>query len=245
MKATYLVLFIALFLLQLIFIPCFLKAEIPNPCKKSLFYKQVCSTIFLITAVAAMIISKNFSLFAKLMLVGFCFSWLGDFLLHVKRDKLFFVFGLTAFLIGHLFFTSAYSVAISKMFPGTPFMGLVQMLVFIIVTCLMLFSVLKLGANFKGAFLPCLFYIDVVTLMVIKAVSFGIQIVSDGSANTTAHTMVALSFGALMFLASDYTLSLLKFIKGIEQHGKLRKFNIYTYFFAQMFLATSILFIRG
>lgn len=245
MRTYHLAVFAILFILQFIFVPQFLKAEIPNPCKKSLFFKQTCSTIFLFSAVSAMIIAKNYSVFAILMLVGFCFSWLGDFLLHVRQDKLFFVLGLASFLVGHIFFTSAYCVAISRMFPGTPFLNLLQTIIYVILISALLFSVLKLGADFGSAFLPCFVYMNVVALMVVKAVSFSIQIVSNGLTAQNIYTAAALSIGAILFLASDYMLSMLNFIKGINIHGTLRKINIYTYFFAQMFLATSILFIRG
>lgn len=243
MKPVYFAVFVFLFILQFIFVPLFLKAEIPNPCRKSLILKQTCSTIFLVTAILAMIVANNFSLFANLMLVGFCFSWLGDFLLHVKQDDKFFIMGLASFLVGHLFFTSAYCVAVNKMFPETEFLGLPETIAMTVMTCILLFTVMKFGAEFGSAFLACLFYMDVVTLMVVKAVSFGIRIVTSGATTAPVYTMIALSLGAVLFLASDYTLSILTFVKGIEKHGKLRKFNIYTYFFAQMLLATSILFI--
>lgn len=245
MSTYHLAVFVILFILQFIFVPQFLKAEIPNPCKKSLFFKQVCSTIFLITAISAMIIAKNHSAFAILMLVGFCFSWLGDFLLHVRQDKLFFVLGLAAFLVGHIFFTSAYCVAISRMFPNTPFLNLPQTIIYVVLISALLFSVLRLGADFGSAFLPCFVYMNIVALMVVKAVSFAIQILSSGQTIQNIYTAVALSIGAILFLSSDYMLSILNFVKGVNTHGALRKANIYTYFFAQMFLATSILFIRG
>ena len=49
--------------------------------------------------------------------------------------------------------------------------------------------------------------------------------------------------GAFLFMLSDYTLSILNFKPDVEKHGALRQVNIWTYFYAQMFLGATIFFI--
>lgn len=245
MQIAYIVSFIVLFIAQAFTTPTFLKTEIPHPCKKSLFWKMVCSTIFFATAVIAIISTGNHSTFSTLMLVGFFCSWWGDFLLHVSSKPKFFVFGLIAFLLGHLFYISAYTVAMSRYFPEASFIGIPEMIVYIVFICGALVGMNDLKVEFGDAYLPCIAYMCVIVLMVVKAYSFGIRIIAHGATTQPVFTAVMLMLGALLFLLSDFTLSMLTFTKGIEKHGKLRNFNIWTYFFGQMCLALTILFIAA
>lgn len=244
MSTGYLIGFIVLFVLQAISTPTFLKAEIPNPCKKSLLWKMISSTIFIITGVVAMMCSGNHTMFATLMIVGLAFSWLGDFLLHVKAgDQLFFVFGLFAFLIAHVFYVTAYSTAFSKFFPGESFLGVPETIALIVFTTVAFFTQTLLKSEFGEALFPVLLYMDALGLMVIKAFSLGIRIIASSVIEHSVLVGILLMVGAAFFAISDYTLAILCFKKGVNKHDWLRYLNIYTYFFGQMFLALTILYI--
>lgn len=243
MNTIHYITFAALFILQAITTPIFLKAEIPEPSKKSLFWKMICSTLFIITAVFAMVFVKNYSLFAILMLIGFFFSWWGDFLLHVSGKPIFFIFGLISFLIGHIMYISAYTVAMQKIFPEASFIGIPEMIAYIIIICTALFSLNNLCVEFGDAYLPCLIYLCTIGVMVVKAFSFAIHIIINCATPSPIFTGIMLMAGAILFMLSDYSLAILTFTKGIKQHGKLRNFNIWTYFFGQMCLGITILFI--
>ena len=67
----YYIIFPCLLIVMAILIPFFLKAEIPNPCRKSLILKQTCSTVFLINALVAGLIG-DFTIYAALMFIGLC-----------------------------------------------------------------------------------------------------------------------------------------------------------------------------
>lgn len=205
---------------------------------------MVCSTIFIITAIVAMQCSGNDTNFTLMMIIGFCFSWAGDFFLHVKPgSEMFFSFGLTSFLIAHIFYVAAYSTATNVYFPGTPFMNLYEVIALIVVTSVGFASVMARRARPGKAFLPVMLYMDVLVTMVIKAVTFAIRIFTSGATAQPIMVGICLILGSVLFFISDYTLSILTFVKGVEKHGLRRKVNIYTYFFAQLFLALTILYI--
>lgn len=222
----------------------FLKRETPNPCLKSLIWKMVSSTVFLAAAIIAASAKSNTSFFSVMMIIGFCFSWLGDFLLHVKpHDKLFFVLGLFSFMCAHICYITAYTSAIQFYFPDAQFMSIPEMIVYILFISFALFTLSLQKVEFGESLLPCLLYMNVIATMLIKACSLSARIIISGATDNPIFTAVVLTFGAVLFVISDYTLSMLCFIKGIDRHGALRKVNIYTYFFSQMLLALTILYI--
>ena len=100
MSVPYIIGFVILFVLQAVSTCVFLKVEIPRPSKKSLILKLTCSTIFLANAVLAMFCAGNYSNYTFFILVGLCFSWAGDFLLHYKTTENFFIAGVLIFLCG-------------------------------------------------------------------------------------------------------------------------------------------------
>lgn len=245
MQLTQYITFAALFLIQAITTPTFLKVEIPEPSKKSLLWKMICSTIFVVVGALAMIFAENYSVFAILMMIGFFFSWWGDFLLHVSGKPIFFLFGLISFLVGHLMYISAYTVAMHKVFPDVSFIGVPEMIAYIAIVCFALFTLNNLKVEFGDAYLPCLIYLCTIGVMVIKAFSFSMHIMLESATDMPIFTGIMLMVGAILFMLSDYSLAILTFTKGVKKHGKLRNFNIWTYFFGQMCLGMTILFISA
>lgn len=227
-------------------IPFFLKAEQPKPCRKSLYLKQTCSTIFLINALAAGLVG-DFTRYAAFMFVGLCFSWLGDFLLHVRPGSGFFVAGLSSFLVGHVFYTIAYCKAFKVLFPYTPLVTAPELIIYIILVVAAILSAIFIVKIELGKLLiPCILYTATIAAMVVKAFSLAIMIMKSGSLiKAPILTGILLMLGAFLFMLSDYTLSVLTFKKDVKKHGALRQVNIWTYFYAQMFLGATIFFISA
>ena len=92
--------------------------------------------------------------------------------------------------------------------------------------------------------IPCILYTATIAAMVVKAFSLAIMIMKSGSlVESPIFTGIMLMLGAFLFMLSDYTLSILNFKPDVEKHGALRQVNIWTYFYAQMFLGATIFFI--
>lgn len=227
-------------------IPFFLKAEQPKPCRKSLYLKQTCSTIFLINALAAGLVG-DFTRYAAFMFVGLCFSWLGDFLLHVRPGSGFFVAGLSSFLVGHVFYSIAYCKAAKTLFPTVPLFTIIELVIYIaLIAAALLSSIFITKISFGKLLVPCILYTATISAMAVKGFHLAIMIMKSGSLiNAPILTGILLMLGAFLFMLSDYTLSVLTFKKDVKKHGALRQVNIWTYFYAQMFLGATIFFISA
>ena len=235
---------VAFFILTVIFIPFFLKAENPKPCKKSLLLKQICSTIFIANALVAGLIG-DFTRYAVFMFVGLCFSWLGDYLLHVRQNSGFFVAGLSSFLVGHIFYTAAYCKAFTNMFPTEPLITVPEIIMIVLLALGSVFSAIFLNKISLGKLLiPCCAYAATISVMAVKAFSLALNIIKVQSiVKVPVVTAVMLMTGATLFVVSDYTLSILTFKENVNKHGALRQVNIWTYFFAQLLLGATVFFI--
>ncbi len=76
----------------------------PGRHKNGTFRKMLCSTDFLLIALFAMLSQKTISAYSVIMIVGLCFSWLGDLLLDLGsiRSKQF-LYGVFSFAAAHVF----------------------------------------------------------------------------------------------------------------------------------------------
>ncbi len=238
------VIFVLLLIAMAIVIPFFLKAEQPKPCKKSLLLKQVCSTVFLANAFIAGLIG-DFTRYAVFIFIGLCFSWVGDFLLHVRPGTGFFVAGLSSFLVGHVFYTVAYCKAFRVLFPTKPLITAAEVIAYIaLIAAAMLSAIFIVKVELGKLFVPCALYTATIAAMGVKAFSLAITVMKGGSSVTASiFTGLLLMVGSSLFILSDYTLSILTFKPNVNKHGALRDVNIWTYFYAQMFLGTTIFFI--
>lgn len=238
------VIFVLLLIAMAIIIPFFLKAEQPKPYKKSLLLKQVCSTVFLANAFIAGLIG-DFTRYAVFIFIGLCFSWVGDFLLHVRPGTGFFVAGLSSFLVGHIFYTVAYCKAFRVLFPTKPLITAAEVIAYIaLIAAAMLSAIFIVKVELGKLFVPCALYTATIAAMGVKAFSLAITVMKGGSSVTASiFTGLLLMVGSSLFILSDYTLSILTFKPNVNKHGALRDVNIWTYFYAQMFLGTTIFFI--
>ena len=156
----------------------------------------------------------------KWIIFALLFSWLGDVLLmfHLE-DSLFFLLGLSSFLIAHIFYILFFHfVRIKEMVKGRWYLLLIVAIYYaVIITILSLY----LG-DMK---LPVRIYAVVISFMFLLAMHMVFI-----KKRTTGLWMMA---GALLFIISDSLLAINKFYQPFEMAGF---FVMSTYGLAQLFL---------
>lgn len=151
--------------------------------------------------------------YAMLTLSGLFFCMLGDGLLH------WFLIGLTAFLVGHLFYLSAFATRWT--FRPIRMSALLPIALYAAFMGWRLYHGLQDGGNL-GMLFPVLAYLVVISSMGFFAIM---------SASLPA------ACGALLFIVSDSILAWNKFIADVPYSGIL---IMATYYGAQFLIATSI-----
>ena len=153
---------------------------------------------------------NNFNSFAKLMLTGFFFAWIGDILLIFEpKNPLFFMLGLGAFLITHILYILAFTKngTVNSNIPQLkrkPYL-------------ILIFAMLGLGLytmffpNLEDLAIPVAIYTAVIIIMVLAAINRN-SITNKDSYNNCL-------MGALLFMLSDMTLALNKFFMQIDYAG--------------------------
>ena len=230
------------FVVQCFSTPLFLKLIWPTRSMKSLAAKMLSATMFLAVALLSVKISGNTSDFAKTMLLGIIFGWIGDFFLHSERQS-FFVVGFFSFMAGHIAYITAYVRALNT-FEGYNHFNFIEVsiLVALLITSVYVFKKYKFEFSMKILKLGVMAYSAILCVMLLKATSLGVNFaLSEGKYGILA--AVVLSLGALLFMLSDGTIGILMF-GGQKKNKPLKVFNIVTYFAGQMLLASSILFIN-
>lgn len=224
--------------------PWYLKALWPEKCRKSLILKMICSTMFVSIGVLSMFIAENFSSYAITMLVGLVLGWIGDYFLHAKPSDAYFITGFLSFLIGHFFYIVAYVKALPKLFSGYEMFNAPEIAVglVIIASALVSAKVLKVKFSPKLVKYAIAVYFVVITFMFTKASSLGYNYWQNGGERGII-CFIVLTFGSLFFVLSDATLGIINF-GGQKKNYPLKIFNILTYFWGQIMLASSILFIN-
>ncbi|MCM3784937.1 lysoplasmalogenase [Neobacillus mesonae] len=150
-----------------------------------------------------------------LLLAGLFFCMLGDGLLPV-----WFVIGLCAFLIGHLFYLTAFLNL--WRFSWIRFLSIVPIGIYAWFMGGKLTNAIATAADFKGLVIPVMAYVVVISLMLWSAVMTG---------NLWA------AIGSLLFVISDSILSWNMFVDSIPYAGVL---IMTTYYSAQFLIACSI-----
>lgn len=232
-------------LVEAICTPWYLKALWPQKCRKSLILKMICSTMFVSVGVLSMFIAGNFSAYAITMLVGLVFGWIGDYFLHAKPTDAYFITGFVSFLIGHIFYIVAYIKALPKLFQSYEMLNIPEIIVGLIVIAAALITTKVLKVNFspKVVKYAIAVYFVVITFMFVKASALGFNYWQSGEENGIICFLV-LTLGSLFFVLSDATLGIINF-GGQKKNYPLKIFNIITYFWGQIMLASSILFINA
>ncbi|MCX2453869.1 lysoplasmalogenase [Pedobacter sp. PLR] len=149
--------------------------------------------------------------FHKRLFAGLFFALLGDvFLMFVWQNPGFFMYGLVAFLIGHILYISAFYLDFRS---AQELDKKGARLAIILCATFSIGFYFYLRPHLGDMKLPVMVYTFVISLMMMMA-AFRNQRVNVLSFNL-------ILFGALFFLASDATLAYNKFVKGFDFAGVL------------------------
>lgn len=234
-------------IIEIIFVPKFLKAQRPGICVKSFCFKMICATMFVLIGFLCRYYSGNTSEFAKYMLTGLCLGWFGDFFLHIKiAQNLMSGIGFCFFSASHVFYIIAFSKAANQYFSEEIAITVIKVILIVLV---MFFSYLyiRLKKKMKLTLLtgPVIFgYGLLLVPMMVNAVTFSAEYIIAGYPNAILGG-ICLICGGISFFMSDISLAFLLFNEPDKGRIGLKNHNIGTYFFAQTLLALSMLFIGG
>ncbi len=156
--------------------PSYVGAAFPKKVSKSLRLKMTLSTLFITIAVASVVMMKNISTFAVLMLIGFAFAWLGDLLLGKGDATKLFLSGMSSFLLTHVFYITAMAFAAKHFFPDSSFFTPLGVAVGAVVTIFEILLCVVKKARFHKLFIPVAVYSSVLILMFAQSVSLGIRL---------------------------------------------------------------------
>ncbi len=229
----------ALIVLEIIFVPLYLKKMWPTKSWHSLGIKMVCATVYLLVAATAIVERGGTTPFSSLMLAGFIGSWLGDLMLHIpKPTKKFFVAGMVFFMIAHIFYCLGYihiqRTVLNSESVFTP--AEIVTAAVIVILCFTFCFIKKI--RFDTLFVPCLIYGMFVTAMMVKSATLSFGLFAGGGYAAPA---VLLITGGTCFFLSDLSLALISFDTRYKKF-KLKVFNSVTYFGAQICLALTLFF---
>ncbi len=238
------ILFALAVVLEFVFVPLFLKYSWPDKCKKSLMYKMICSTLFVLAGLLAMKITGNNTSYAKLIIWGLVFGWLGDLFLHLLTDKIWvFGIGLVSFLVGHIFYIAAFQKAIYVSYPQAHTVAWYEVLLVLALVGLIVFYAVKKKIDIKNIMaVPVLLYALTISCMLVKALRFYVGAWFYGGSDHLFALFVTVAVGAIFFVLSDGSLGMILY-GGESKNRPLKIFNIATYFAAQILLASSIFFV--
>ncbi len=232
----------ALVLVEIIFVPLYLKKMWPTKNWGSLGCKMVCATAYL--ALAAVITANvGVSKYSLMMLGGFAFSWLGDFTLHIpKPSKLYFSIGTAFFAAAHVFFCLAYIGAQKRLFPEIPVFYWWEIALTAALVAAYFTACLIRKVPFGILAVPMVPYAFFVTMMMLKSTGLAIRLLYSQGIEALLPAVLLL-LGGFMFIQSDGSLALIT-VDTRYKKFKLKVYNIITYFGAQVCLALTILFIK-
>lgn len=231
----------ALIVLEIIFVPLYLKKMWPTKNWHSLGYKMICASAYVALAAVITRATGTLSSYSLMMIIGFVASWFGDLMLHIpKPTKVFFGIGMGFFGAAHIFYCLAY-IGVQRTFsPEIKIISWQEILLSVVITATFLAICLIKKVSFGSMLVPCAVYGILVTMMMIKSSALGIRMLAGSVEGMTAPAALLL-IGGICFLLSDGSLALISFDTRYKKF-KLKVFNIVTYFGAQICLALSILY---
>lgn len=233
----WIILFVLVFIAVNVIDPFFVKEQMNGASVKSLSLKMAGATGYLITGLLAMKIGGNFSKFSWLLFTALVLCWIGDLFLHLWQSKIFPVIGFLGFLSGHFVFIAAFLTKIKGLNPERGFFSVPEVAAVTLFCVFFLVFSAKIGTNIKGVIaVPLLIYAAVITTMLCKASVMGITYALAGAQNGVFAAIIAI-LGALLFVASDFSIAILMFNKKYKKNYPLKMFNMTTYFFAVLLLS--------
>lgn len=222
-------------------------AQKDGACPKSLLLKMIGATGYMAVGILCIVITGDFSEFDKAMLLALIFSWFGDLFLHLWFHKICTVLGFLSFLTSHICFIRAYLIGTASLTVSIPekafyeFYSIPEIVAVVIFVALFIFCMIKSKMNLKGLMkLPIIIYGIVIMTMLCKASILGIEGLKAGISPLFTACAIA---GAILFVMSDFSISFLMFDKKNKKNFKLKLFNMYTYFAAEILLASLVFFI--
>ena len=204
--------------------------------------KMICSTLFLLGGIFAVIYSGSPNWYSRLIIIAFVFSWIGDLALAKNSTGWRFVTGLSAFLIAHICYIVSFYYAGKILFSETKFISLYEAVGLAVVFIILLRLKSKLQIKFGSLAAPVALYALAICTMLIKAVSTGMRALMLHSANAYAIFTLFL-LAAVLFVISDAVLVLILFKNKYSQLTE--GINIVTYYIAQMLFAGSIILVNS
>jgi len=226
-----------------IFTPKFLVAQKPGISAKSRTYKMICATMFVLVGLVSMKLGGNTTAFALYMFAGLVFAWIGDLMLHISDNMVYFAFGVVAFAGAHVMYLIANRNAWTYFFPGTPYISVYEIIAVAAILGVCIAALIIKKMEMKAFMIAGLgVYGTVLSTMFVKSLTLGVSYAKMSSGSLPA--AILLIIGAFFFLCSDATLALLLFDKKNKGNFPLKCFNIFTYFSGQLMLAATIIFIK-
>ncbi len=238
-------LFFMTIILEVVFVPIFLKYYWPEKCKESMIFKIISSTMFVLCGYFAIKLDGSTN-YDKMILWGLIFGWLGDVLLHaLTKNMIPFVLGVVAFLTGHVFYIIGIQQAIDSDFPGQKtfewyeFIAVIA-IVLLVVLCTNIKKLFKKNVPMAAGLV---FYGIFLALMLVKALRYVISVIAYGVDDNMVMIAVTVGVGAILFALSDISLGII--LSGEKVKRSMRIFNIVTYYAAQILIACSVFFVNS
>ncbi|MCQ2472438.1 MAG: lysoplasmalogenase [Clostridia bacterium] len=237
---------IALFcLLQIIFVPIFIKSGWPKTKKSTLLIKMICSTVFVGFAAFNIYISgADFGgTYQRFILIALALGWVGDVFLTAdpflegksKEFKLAVnIVGACAFLAGHIFFIIAFFKKTKEIGAA---LGITFFVPLAVVLVALVLAKMLLKVKLSKLAVPVAIYALMIDVMFSAAFNLGISVGSWQS-------VLTLGVGTLLFVASDFSLGIKYFDDKRFNTLTVRSVYITAYYIAQMLIAASLLVIK-
>ncbi len=178
-------------------------------------------------------VKNKYTIFHRIMMIGFFFSWIGDILLQFSNGNKelflspvsFFLLGLGGFLLTQIFYTIAFTIPKGE---NKIFRGRIYQLILVLAYGSLLMWLLynKLG-DYK---IPVIVYAVVIHIMLLSALNRFAKV------NGVSYMLVAI--GAILFVASDSMIAITRFL---EKFDFARILIMTTYVLAQYFIAMGAL----
>lgn len=232
-----------LVIVEIIFVPVYLKKMWPIKNWGSLGIKMICATAYVLLALNIAVNTGGFTGYSSLMMAGFVFSWLGDLMLHIPLPtKIYFMIGTAFFATAHVFYCLAYINAQKALFPEVKTFFWWEFALCAAIVAAYFIACFIRKVPFGIFLVPMLVYGCFVTMMMIKSTGLAVRLLYAQGTQALAPALLLL-FGGFLFIQSDGSLALIS-VDTRYKKFKLKVYNIVTYFAAQVCLAFTILFIR-
>lgn len=225
--------------IEAVFVPLFLRASKDTKNGRSLFFKMVASTMFLMTALWAVNMYGGSVAYSKLIVKAIMFGWAGDLFLGMVWPWACALGGVI-FFVGHLWYVFAFIRIREELALGAPLFAGWEIAVIIalaVIGCgLILFFTFRSDLD-KRLTVPVILYECMLCVMWVAAIAAAVGCFASGSKNGIVFGLLIITGSTLFKLSDDIIL--------ILTYGKVRNFplrcvNIGTYYAAQTLLALSI-----